>query len=193
MPEEQLARRGSDTPWKRMPGEPEDAYEAFCCFRDMPLSERTYRAVANSLNYTEAVIRAWADEWQWTDRAAALMLATQKAVPGDLVALQKDVIQRHQSMSARMFELIRLKTESLINTPMPDVKTRDISMLASALTLIQRQERISAGLPCDSIRPSGPSSSAQAAVVVDSKLFEAFNKFKVDYQGDEGLIDYVES
>jgi len=159
----------------------------------MPLSERTYRAVANSLNYTEAVIRAWADEWQWTDRAAALMLATQKAVPGDLVALQKDVIQRHQSMSARMFELIRLKTESLINTPMPDVKTRDISMLASALTLIQRQERISAGLPCDSIRPSGPSSSAQAAVVVDSKLFEAFNKFKVDYQGDEGLIDYVES
>lgn len=164
--------------WKRLAGEPEEAYAAFCNYRDMPISERTYRAIANSQNCTEAVIRSWADEWHWVDRAADHALATQEMMPGDLACLQKQVVQRHQELSSRMFELVRLKTEYLVQTPMADVKTRDISMLASALTLVQRQERIAVGLPSDSIRAPGGNNQAQAAVIIDSKLMDAFNKFK---------------
>jgi hypothetical protein len=71
-----VATEEGPAPWERQEGEPKDAFNAFCTFRDMGQSrgifkafkQKTGKKTAKTANGTWT---KWSSDWNWTSRALA--------------------------------------------------------------------------------------------------------------------------
>lgn len=57
--------------WDRQHSEPTKAYAAFRMYRDQPSSQRNLQAVAEAVGVTARMVRRWAQNWDWRNRADA--------------------------------------------------------------------------------------------------------------------------
>lgn len=58
-------------PWERQRGETSKAYEAFCVYRDLPLSKRTIAEAAEKLGKHRTGLEHWAQRYNWKERVLA--------------------------------------------------------------------------------------------------------------------------
>lgn len=172
-----LQNVGGEPPWHRLPGEPEEAYGAFGSYLGLPIAERSFRAVAHIHNCDVDLIEAWSDEWHWVERSADHAISLRDSAGNDLVTLQRMVAERQRDVAGRLFDIIKKKADWMGEQPMDMVKPRDIAMLSGAFSVVARQDRISVGLPADSVRPPAGAGTTQIAVVLDPKMADSMNRF----------------
>jgi len=63
--------------WERQEGEPLEAYDAFCCYRDAPADARSIRMALTTLYGREptqaelSTALVWSSQWGWVARTKA--------------------------------------------------------------------------------------------------------------------------
>lgn len=145
-------------PWARQKGESEQAYYAFCLYRDQE-APRGYSRVVSELGKSKTIIARWGSRWAWVDRARMSDRAKQEEVRRSQVKEAVAMARRQATeaagyqrvLSAPMIALVRK-----LETPMGVAELErltfsqlyELSLLSARLfPHIARAEREARGAP----------------------------------------------
>jgi hypothetical protein len=115
----------------RMDGEPEKAFAAFRVYRDMPVGERSHKALAARLGRDHKyliTIGGWSSQWKWAARVAKwdqwLDLKAREHAERRMPLWE---IRRQQSLDANlsMAWRIRNRLEEMMAHPLTETKTKE--------------------------------------------------------------------
>ena len=125
-------------PWERLPNEGEQAFEAFCKYRDMG-NGRSYRRVSEELGKSETLINRWGSKFNWVDRIASWE-----------AEIDRQAAQQHMKDIAKMRarqakQAFAFQTKGLTLLSALEVGDAKLSEIVSLLKLGMEQERICMG------------------------------------------------
>ncbi len=144
--------------WERQPKESEQAYYAFCLYRDQD-APRGYAGVVSELGKSKTLIDRWGSKWFWRERARAWDRHQEDLVRRDQVRATKQMARR-QARDAEAFQalliapvemaLLKLQNpatrEEIANLPLADLVA--LSVLTGRLfPRIAHAERMARGAP----------------------------------------------
>jgi len=117
-------------PWERLPGESSTKYEAFIVYRDMghepegePKQKRTTARTAEILGKNVRMIRQWAHDFNWQERAAEYDNELQRTK----LAAKKEEILKMQHLHAQYgLALQRKALQALAELPINDMTPKNI-------------------------------------------------------------------
>lgn len=144
--------------WERQPKETEQAYYAFCIYRDQT-TPRGYAQVVSELAKSRTLITRWASRWYWRDRTRAWDRHQEEIVRREQIK-QTKAMARRQARDAQAFQAVliapveaairKLNTpqarEQLEQMPLGDLMALSL-MTARAFPLVARAERDARGAP----------------------------------------------
>jgi hypothetical protein len=159
--------------WEKQPGESNKRWSGFVVYRDLPPSERTIQAVAETIQKTPSLVRRWSAENSWVSRAAEYDSFI------DRETAQKERIEAER----KKFEMLARQTKVVVFVQNKAVErflaiTDDewdkipIHQLTDMYLDAAKFERVSRGLPSDSIEleAATPERFRQRAIT-EGKLF----------------------
>lgn len=129
-------------PWERRPGEGSKPYAAFLTYRDLPVGQRTVRAVEASHGTTS---RHWCLKWDWVARATAWDDECQRVADLDRLEALKAMHSNH-ARAARALQQYALA--ALARLDLDDASPGDVARLLELgaklerLTLTQSVEEL---------------------------------------------------
>jgi hypothetical protein len=140
-------------PWHRQPREPAKAWAGFEIFLSMPPYERSYPKVAEHLGRWVSQIKAWGSKYNWQERARLRDQYFAKTADQVVIAatehFQEQVIQDEVEDYIRqrnMWSHVAADIEKRLMNGEP-VNSLELSRLANARELLDRQARRAARLP----------------------------------------------
>lgn len=120
-------------PWERQQGEGEQAYQAFCVFRDLG-EKRTMPATVNKVGKYQSLLNEWKRKWNWEERARAydndLQRAKYEKERKEFERLRKD----HLTIATQL-QLKALKAYQNVNPN--DLNPRDIKEILKLALAIE--------------------------------------------------------
>lgn len=123
--------------WERQKKESEPAYEAFWVYCRTPRGEkRSYSSVAAQLQKSSALIRRWANRWNWEERTVAY---DNHLLQEEIDALKKDRInsaRRHASIARSMQDKLIRRLNKLDPS---ELTAKEITSWLETAVKIERQ------------------------------------------------------
>ena len=96
--------------WLKLPNESEQAYNAWCAYRDMN-PPRSLRNLAERLGKSRALLERWSSRWRWQKRLEAFIRNREETRLRELEATIKQTKERHigiaQMMQAKALERLQ--------------------------------------------------------------------------------------
>lgn len=126
--------------WERQKGESEQAYEAFCIYRDLGL-QRSNAAVCERLSKSRQLISRWKARYDWDERARAYDNDLAKKVHAEAVKALKDMTGRHIKMAVQLQEKA---LEALKELKPAEMTPKDIREFIKMATELERLNRLCA-------------------------------------------------
>lgn len=134
-------------PWERRPGEGSKPYSAFVTYRDLPIRERTVKAVEATHGTTA---RTWCLRWDWVARASAWDDECQRTADLDRLDALKAMHTNHAraARAVQQFALAALARLDLDDASPGDVaRLLELGAKLERLTLTQSVEELQGKLP----------------------------------------------
>jgi hypothetical protein len=158
--------------WDRQPGESSRSWSGFVVYRDLPSGERTIQIVAETIQKTPSLVRRWSAENNWVSRAAEYDSYV------DRETVQKALIEAER----KKFEMLARHTNTVVHVQNRAVErflaiTDDewsrvpISQLTDIFLDAARFERLSRGLPTDSVEQVATPESFKQKSIIEGRLF----------------------
>ena len=122
---------GDGVTFDRMDGESTQAYAAFRVYRDMPMGERSHKAVVERMGRDPKFrrsVESWSSEWKWAPRVAKwdawLEIKSREHAERRMPMWE---IRRQQSLDANMLLAVRLRNrlEEMISHPLTKTQTKE--------------------------------------------------------------------
>lgn len=82
-------------PWDQQPDESSRAYQAFVTYRDMPATERSYRAVGQKWAKSRSLIGRWSSAHRWIERVAAYDRHLEEQWQAEQAKARRKAAERH--------------------------------------------------------------------------------------------------
>lgn len=122
-------------PWERQKGETEQAYYAFCLYRDQTIP-RGYAAVISELGKSKTLIHRWGSRWYWRERTRAYDRHLEDQVRREQVAATK-AMARRQARDAQAYQAVMIAPVEILLKRMADPTRRAEIEALSTGDLIQ--------------------------------------------------------
>ena len=137
-----MARKKPAEPWERQPGENAKAFDAFCCYRDMPPSIRSIRRVVEQKEASERTIKDWKKKYDWDHRAGAWDDELDRQA---LLERMEDIAEMHKR-HIRLSEKIIAKVEDAVDSIDADqIKPSEMARLIEVASKLERLSRGDSG------------------------------------------------
>ncbi len=165
--------------WDRQPGERGKHWEAFQIYRDLPAGERTLAKVAELLGKSATLMERWSGEDGWVARSHQFDVfvdqETQQRTRFERHAKQMAMLDRHTTVA----QLVQNKLIGQFQT-MSDAEWKVIpfGQKVQAFHLMAQFERLSRGLPTDSIEVRTPE-QIRMQTITEAKLY--LNEVRHDF------------
>lgn len=152
-----------DAPWQKMDSEPPHTYEAFLLYRDMGMSTRTYKAVAELVDVTPMSITRWAADYNWNMRIVAWDEYRERIYTAAVIERTREMAEKHAEVAAKGIAALSTAFEAIIHRMeddpegfMGELSEKSASQLlslakssAQVLPNLMSAERLSRGLPTE--------------------------------------------
>jgi hypothetical protein len=158
--------------WEKQPGESNRSWSGFVVYRDLPPSERTIQAVAETIQKTPSLVRRWSAENSWVSRAAEYDSFI------DRETAQKERIEAER----KKFEMLARQTKVVVFVQNKAVERFraitdadwdkiPIHQLTDIFLNAAKFERLSRGLPTDSVEQVATPESFKQKAITEGRLF----------------------
>ena len=132
--------------YERQPNEPDQAFEAFCLYRDMGVAVRSIKKAAKKLNRSQTLLGNWNRIWSWRTRVTEWDRFLDSEVRKEDIKAARDMRKRHIKISLGMQRLASLELNRLLEdaeTKSADnrLTSAEVTRLFEAATKIERLNR----------------------------------------------------
>lgn len=124
-------------PWERQEDESDEAFEAFCTYRDMGI-ERSLRAVAEKLNKSSQLMGRWSAKYSWVDRAKAWQDEQDRILRIEQIKDIKKMRQRHADLAV---EMLAKALEGIQHLTAEELNAVSISRLVEVASRLEQKSR----------------------------------------------------
>lgn len=122
-------------PWERQRGEGAKAYDAFCCYRDLPPQRRTQQKVVAMRGVPPRTVANWSKKYEWTKRIEAWDDELDRQARAEHVEELKAMRKRHARLAKKMLD----KMESVVDSMWEeDVKPADVGRIVEVASKLER-------------------------------------------------------
>lgn len=156
-------------PWERQPQESSHAYNMFCMYRDMPPSERSYKALILALGKSKnnKHIHLFGSDHKWVPRAAAWDFHIERARLAATETYQVEMAMRHAEISKSMLDKLTERIRTI------DIRLLGPKEIAQWLDIGVKVERLSRGLQSDDVTHVSINQTNNVLTLSDQEIMSA--------------------
>lgn len=148
------ASTAEQAPWERQPKESEQAFAAFCIYRDTRPNDRSKRDVSRQLSKNESLVYKWAKTYSWDTRVLEYDNWIERQAAAAAVERIVSMRKRHINIAMKMQE-VGLKALSEMNPS--GMKQNEVRLFLKTALEIEKANRTD---EVQHSQPKGPPPSA---------------------------------